>query len=230
MKKILIIFILLFFTKNFCNADSSIVIKNYKASEAKNNIIKYYILNGQRLYSNDDKTGSFTVSDVYSNSVFTVLIKRTYNVVQNGSDCIISINTNRKYNNDDDTLKAIKQLLEGYYSYGVYYHNKIIKIKDKDKSSPETILSPEIASGGITVLKTALDAKKQGLVAGDKIIQINGTLVTNMNNQNVFNDTTRKDDSLILIYKRGNFEKEIKLKPSFVKMIDGKMVEVNNSL
>lgn len=119
MKKFLILLLALFLFNANVKAATT-VIENYDAKKLKNDIIEIYAQKGSIVEFDDVTENTFTVESRYLKLWGDSNLKKTFTIVQNGKNCILSLDNNTfSWLYDAKELQTLKQDLKGGYTYGL---------------------------------------------------------------------------------------------------------------
>lgn len=194
MKKILLSLAALFLFNASANAATTII-ENYDATKLKQDIIGIYALKGAVIESNKLNEYSFTVKTHYMTLWSGYQFKKTFTIVPNGKNCILSlVNNSYIWPYDAKELYVLKKDLKGGYTYGLNYFIKLKAKPNKDYMSdgidsngtPTRISNsndaesvyfynvvPKSTIRGPRLISTSYSAKEQGLKAKNRIVEIN---------------------------------------------------------
>lgn len=195
MKKLLLLLAVLFLFNASANAATTII-ENYEATKLKQDIISIYALRDSIIESNKLNEYSFTVKSHYLTIWTGYSFKKTFTIVQNGKNCILTL-VNNSYiaPYDAKELFVLKQELQGGYTYGLNYFVKLNPKQNKnymsdgiDSNGTPTRISnsnnaelvyyynvvPKSTVRGPKLISTSYSAKEQGLKAKNRIVEING--------------------------------------------------------
>jgi len=172
------------------------IIENYDAGKLKNDIIGIYALKGAVIESNKLNDYTFTVRTSYLTLWSGYNFKKTFTIVPNGKNCILSlVNNSLIWPYDAKELYVLKKELKGGYTYGLNYFVKIIAEQNKnymsdgiDSNGTPTRISnsndaeivyfynivPKSTIRGPRLISTSYSAQEQGLKAKNRIVEING--------------------------------------------------------
>lgn len=194
MKKILLSLATLFLFSASANAATTII-ENYDAAKLKQDIIGIYALKGAVIESNKLNEYSFTVKTRYLTLWSGYQFKKTFTIVPNGKNCILSlVNNSFIWPYDVKELYVLEKELKGGYTYGLNYFIKLKANPNKnymsdgiDSNGTPTRISnsndaeiiyfydvvPKSTIRGPRLISTTLSAQEQGLKSKNRIVEIN---------------------------------------------------------
>ena len=224
MRKILLSLVALFFINASANAATTII-ENYEAAKLKQDIISIYALRDSIIESNKLNEYSFTVKSHYLTLWTGYSFKKTFTIVQNGKNCILTL-VNNSYiaPYDAKELYVLKQELQGGYTYGLNYFVKLNPKQNKnymsdgiDSNATPTRISnsndfesvyvyniiPKSTIKGPRLISTSYSAKEQGLNAKNRIVEINGKRIKNYKPEEVWDllNPTNANQTVEIGYK-----------------------------
>lgn len=244
MKKLLLLMVVLFCFNVTANAATT-VIENYDAKKLKNDIIGIYALRGSVVESNKLDEYSFSVRSNYLTLWSGYQFKKTFTIVPNGKNCILSlVNNSLIWPYDVKELYVLEKELKGGYTYGLNY---FIKLKAKpnkyymsdgiDSNGTPTRISnsndaesvyfynvvPKSTIRGPRLISTSHSAKEQGLKSKYRIVEINDKHINKYNSDDLWTllNPTKAGQTIKIGYKEktGGKVKHVTLQSKYQKPI-----------
>ena len=220
MKKILIS-ILMISGINAASATVSDVFIGSDVNELKAGAAKYFMIKGANVHhTNSYEANNFQAIEKRPQGAYgsvTYYYNLNFIPVEKGTK--LELTMLKASANDDpvqadtvfeqNVLDGIKSSMTGKFLYGLGFEY------DLYDSNGEKIKAPKGKETGITITAVNYDAKKKGLIAGDKIIAINNIPIKDMPLEEYSKALFAKsiNDTITLTYKRGKNINSVTLVP-----------------